>query len=237
MSLDDFSAFLERTRTEHGYGQAHAPVIRNVSLDGLDLFNELLDDLTFVDSSLRATNLSDQNFARTTITGCDLSGAAVRCSGFYKADLDRCILDGADFSGSDFTRCHTFKSSLRGTVFRQAWLGGASFHESDFTGAQLDDCVLVQTILRECTIDGLTCRNLRGSIIPVSPTSSEVRIGGRDLSFPEFLQVLNACEGSVITSFALGDAASEEAASALWKEREVFVQAARVAQNLPPEPV
>lgn len=231
LDLDQFHELIERKWANRDFEGGYGPVISDIVLDGLDLSGETWESVSFIDVSLRSTNLTALQFVGGYMEGCDLSQARLPYSNLLKSEFVRCEMQGTSFFGADLSRCDITESDLRHSSFERSWLGVATFGEVDLRSANFDGCVLERTIFHDALVDDVSCAGARGIIAPWS-IGAEARVGNVALSFQEFLQVWNGFPGATVKGFAKEDPEDPTARSLFWGQREAFLRAAREDSGL-----
>ncbi len=107
----------------------------------------IFDGLDISQVDLSGARLRDTSFYRANLTGSDLSNASAFKVKFVNAVLEEAKLDGAKLSEADFTKANLTGASLKGAdlrrvrffdaILRQADLSDARLSGADFTRADL----------------------------------------------------------------------------------------------------
>lgn len=169
-------------------------------------------------------NLTGQVLSDAYLNSCDLTGAVLDHALLTKAELTECTLDDATLVGADLTRCEIDNSSLRYSRLSRAWLGAASFSNVDLTGSSFDGCQLASTWFAGAIFDEVTGTGSQGTIRG-APDTAPARVGGRDLTLDQFVDLWQSYPQAVVHRAIPGDPDDAERATAVWATRQSFLDA------------
>ena len=114
--------------------------LEGATLRRADLSRSTLSGAKLGRANLSGANLTSANLSNVDLTGANLSGANLTGCSLHGADLSRADLNNADLSGADLTgsnlgKATFYRSSLEGTVFKDAVMFHTLFGDCDMRGA------------------------------------------------------------------------------------------------------
>ena len=178
-------------------------------LSNADLTLADLSEATLSNAYLVGANLSKANLYKAGLSGAELTYAILNKTRlvethFYNAKLIEANLANADLGKADctfanFSRANLSGANLSGANLSDANLSKVNLTGADLTGANLQNAILVetnivQTILKNCTIYGLSAWALKGkpadqSNLVITPFG-EAKITVDDLQVAQFIYLL-----------------------------------------------
>lgn len=114
------------------------------NLEGADLQNAYLTELSIQAASFLRANLNRADLSRSDLQRCNFEWASLWESVLYGCDFRGCNLTGAFLMGADLSKCN-----FQGANLSRANLTGATLANANFDGAILD-----QTIWNDGSIVG-----------------------------------------------------------------------------------
>lgn len=116
--------------------------IDSCDFSGSDISSSHIQNSHLVNNLFKDCSLTETEFSKSYIKGCDFSGANFMGVNFLKSNY----VDSCDFSGSDIGSSHIQSSSFATSIFKDSSLKGAEFSGSyikacDFSGANFTGVV------------------------------------------------------------------------------------------------
>lgn len=144
--------------TEAHLGSAilHGAYLRGANLTRADLRGAHLNGAHLESATLHGGDLREAHLNEADLRGADLGSAALQGADLCKADLTE-----ADLHGADLTEAHLGRATLHGADLHTADLTRADLRGADLTGAVFVDARLVNAILDDCKVYGISAWNLQ----------------------------------------------------------------------------
>jgi len=122
-------------------------------------------DVDLTDINFRKGDLTGCDFSRANLHECDMSEALFSRVNFSEADLSRAFLISSHLNAADFTMANLTKADLGKTDLRLAELNMAKLCNADLTEADLTGAKLMLADLRGANLSGanLSYANLSGA--------------------------------------------------------------------------
>jgi uncharacterized protein YjbI with pentapeptide repeats len=183
---------------------------RGADLSHADFTRADLRDAIFSRANLSGANLSQANFTHTILSHANLSGTDLNQAILCQTNLNQANLSGAILSGAVLSRADLSQSILSGAdlnlanlsgadlsqaILSRAILSGADLRGVDLRGAILVETNLVDAILTDCMIYGISAwgvklgEGTKQQNLIITP-SEEPEITTDDLEVAQFIYLL-----------------------------------------------